>query len=112
MSKNFVKLLKNIKKKFKQKKIHLHEPHILKDDITSVLGALKSKEISSYGKYTRIFEKKLGDYLGEKKILSVVNGTAALHIAYKVMGINHNHEVLVPSMTYISTINAIKYCNS
>ena len=112
MNKNFLELIKNIKKKFKQKKIYLHEPHILKDDITSVLAALKSKEISSYGKYTSVFEKKLGKYLGEKKTLSLVNGTAALHIAYKVMGINHNHEVLAPSMTYISTINAIKYCNS
>ena len=112
MNKNFLKLIKNIKKKFKQKKIYLHEPHILKDDITSVLAALKSQEISSYGKYTSVFEKKLGKYLREKKTLSLVNVTAALHIAYKVMGINHNHEVLAPSMTYISTINAIKYCNS
>ena len=73
MKKKFLEKISIIKKKFKDKKIYLHEPSILKDDITSVLKALKEKEVSTYGKYTRIFESKISQFIKNNNVISVIN---------------------------------------
>ncbi len=109
MKKNILNKINLIKKKFKNKEIHLHEPTVLKDDIHSVTRALKNKELSTYGKYTSVFENKISKIVKNKNIVSTINGTSALHLALKVLNVKKDTEVLVPSLTFVSSINAIIY---
>ena len=109
MKKEILKKISLIKKKFKNRKINLHEPTILKDDIKSVVKALKKKEVSTYGKYTDAFENKIKKIVKSKNVISIINGTCALHLALKILNVEKNSEVLVPSLTYVSTVNAIIY---
>ena len=109
MKKKFLEKIHIIKKKFKNKKIYPHEPTILKDDIASVLAALKDKEVSTYGKYTKIFENKISKFIKNNNVISIINGTSALHLALKMLNVKKGTEVLVPSLTFVSTINAIIY---
>ena len=109
MKKEIIKKIFIIKNKFKNKKINLHEPTILTDDIKSVTKALRENEVSTYGKYTNIFENKIAKIVKNKNVVSIINGTSALHLALKLLNVDKNSEVLVPSLTYVSTVNAIIY---
>ena len=109
MKTEILKKILRIKNKFKGKKLNLHEPSISHDDIKTVSKALKDKELSTYGKYTPIFEKKISKIIKSKNVISIINGTSALHLALKMLNINKNDEVLVPSLTFVSSINSIIY---
>ena len=107
-----IQIFKTNKKKLDIKNANLHEPYIFNDDIANVKKAIKEKQLSTYGKYTNLFEKKLKKYVGTKNLICLVNGTSALHLAIKTLGIEKKDEVFVSPLTYISTVNAIKYCNA
>ncbi|MEJ2195962.1 MAG: DegT/DnrJ/EryC1/StrS family aminotransferase, partial [Ignavibacteriaceae bacterium] len=70
---------------------------------------LDSTWISSKGKFINQFEIKFSEFTGIKYSASVSNGTVALHIALLALGIGKEDEVIVPTFTYISSVNAIKY---
>ena len=57
----------------------------------------------------RSFLKDFSEYLGVKYSTSVSNGTVALHLALYSLGIGKHDEVIVPSLTYIASVNAISY---
>ena len=105
-------IINKIKKKFNSPILNLHEPSIKDLDFKMVKKSMRENEISSYGKYNKIFEYKLSNYLGCRDILSTINGTSALHLLMKTLNVDNNEEVLVQSLTYVSTINSILYCNS
>jgi len=77
-----------------------------------VLDCLETSWISSIGKYIGLFEKNFADYSGSKYAVSCSNGTAALHIALLALGVREGDEVLVPTLTFISTANAVRYCGA
>ena len=58
------------------------------------------------------FEEDLASYAGVKRAVAVVNGTAALHIAQLMCGVEADDEVLIPSLTFVATGNSVKYCNA
>lgn len=89
-------------------KIPLSDIDMDKNEINSVVDVLKSKWLSM-GPVTQEFEKKFADYLGTKHASGVSNGTAALHIANKVMGIGKGDEVIVPALTFVATANSVLY---
>lgn len=74
-----------------------------------VLDCLDSNWISSKGKYVQAFEEAFAAYTGSAHALSVSNGTVALHLALVALGLGPGDEVLVPSFTYIASVNAIAY---
>lgn len=76
-----------------------------------VLEAMSSGWISS-GPYVNRFERLFAEELGVRQCLSTCNGTAALHIACAAMGLQPGMEVIVPSLTYIASVNAIAYCGA
>jgi perosamine synthetase len=73
------------------------------------VDAIRSSWISSSGKYVNTFEKVFAELCGAKKAASVVNGTAALHLAIEAAGLKPGDEVIVPSLTYVATANAVRY---
>lgn len=74
----------------------------------AVVDVLNSKWISS-GPKTMELEKKFSDMLGVKYALAVANCTAALHLAVLAAGVKAGDEVIVPSLTFVATVNCIKY---
>ncbi len=65
--------------------------------------------VSSKGRFVSKFEDDFSNFLGVKRSTSVSNGTVALHLALKVLGIGPGDEVIVPTLTYIASVNAISY---
>lgn len=113
MSNMIQELAVRIKNLLPQKEfIPLHEPTFTENEEKYVSDCIKSGWVSSVGKYVDKFERMLAEYTGVKKAVAVVNGTAALHIALKVVGVQQNDEVILPSLTFVATGNAIVYCGA
>lgn len=74
-----------------------------------VVDAIRSTWISSTGPYIQRFENKFAELCGTKAAISVSNGTVALHLALLALDVGPGDEVLVPSLTYIATANAVRY---
>lgn len=92
--------------------ISLHEPAFKGNEWQYVKECLDTGWVSSVGKFVDRFEERLADYTGVKGAYAVVNGTAALHIALKIAGVEPNDEVLVPDLTFVATANAVSYCGA
>ena len=92
--------------------VPLYEPSIGLQEKKNVNECLNTNWISSRGKFVKEFENKFKKYVGVKYAVSVCNGTAALHLALLALNIGKNDEVLVPSFTYVASVNSIKYVNA
>lgn len=92
--------------------VSLHEPSFNGNEWLYLKECLDSTFVSSVGKFVDRFEQDLASYTGAKHAVAVVNGTAALHIALKLAGVQQGDEVLLPALTFIATTNAVTYCNA
>jgi perosamine synthetase len=72
--------------------------------------AVGSSWISSSGEFLDRFEEEFADACGTKQAVTTSNGTTALHLVLAALGVGPGDEVIVPSMTYIATANAVTYC--
>lgn len=77
-----------------------------------VNDCLDSTWISSKGEYVNRFEKSFSEYLDISYATTVSNGTIAIHLALITLGIGPGDEVIVPTFTYIASVNPIKYCGA
>lgn len=92
--------------------IPLHEPEFSGSERALIQDCLNSTFVSSVGKYVDQFETMLADYTGAKYVVAVVNGTAALHIALQLAGVQPNDEVFVPALSFVATANAVAHCGA
>lgn len=92
--------------------IPLSVPSIQGNEWKYVKECLDTGWVSSTGKYVELFEKKIVEYTGAKYTIACVNGTSALHVSLILAGVQPNDEVLVPTLTFIAPINAVKYCKA
>jgi perosamine synthetase len=90
-------------------KYPVYQPSLGNKEKENVLECLNSTWISSKGKFITQFENSFSDYIGIKHSAAVCNGTVAIHVALLALGIGEGDEVIVPSFTYIASVNAIKY---
>lgn len=90
----------------------LHEPSFCGNEWIYLKECLDSTFVSSVGKFVDRFELDLARFTGAEYAVAVVNGTAALHIALKLAGVQYLDEVLVPTLTFVATPNAVIYCNA
>src|SRR6476661_7133184 len=75
-----------------------------------VLECLSTSWISSNGRFIGEFEKAFADFCGVEHAVATNNGTTALHLALVALGLKPGDEVIVPTLTYIASANAIRYC--
>ena len=68
--------------------------------------------VSSVGKRVDEFEEKIASFTGSKYAIATVNGTSALHIALKLLGVKEKTEVITQSLTFVATCNSISYLNA
>ena len=92
--------------------VALHEPRFAGNEWAYLKECLDSTFVSSVGKFVDRFESDLADYTGAKHAVAVVNGTAALHVALRLAGVQQNDEVLIPALTFVATANAVRYCGA
>lgn len=92
--------------------VALHEPSFRGNEWMYLKECLDSTFVSSVGKFVDRFEADLAAYTGSRYAVAVVNGTAALHIALKLAGVQEGDEVLVPALTFVATANAVRYCGA
>lgn len=92
--------------------IPLHEPKFFGNEKAYVIDCIDSTFVSSVGKYVDRFEQMMADYTGAKYAVATVNGTAALHIALKLVGVNQGDEVITQPLSFVATCNAISYCGA
>ena len=92
--------------------IPVAEPCLGEEELKNVVEAVKSGWISSKGKFIEEFEKEFAKYCGVRHGVATANGTVALHLALKALGIGKNDEVIVPTLTFVATANAVTYCNA
>jgi len=90
----------------------LHEPRFIGNEKKYVNEAIDSTFVSSVGKYVTQFEEKLAGYVGAKYAIATSNGTSALHIGLKLVGVDEHSEVITQPLTFIATANAIAYCQA
>ncbi len=88
----------------------IHEPFFDNKSYNDSKKCLKSSFVSTQGHYLEKFELKLKDVTGSNHIILTNTGTAALFLSLKINDVNQT-EVLVPSMTFVATVNAILYNN-
>ena len=86
--------------------IPLHEPRLDGAARAYVNDTLDSTFVSSVGAYVDRFEALLAETCGVRRAVAVVNGTAALQVALKLVGVGPGEEVLVPALTFVATANA------
>ncbi len=92
--------------------VALHEPRFAGNEWVYLKECLDSTFVSSVGKFVDRFESELAAYTGAKHAVAMVNGTAALHIALRLAGVRPDDEVLVPTITFVATANAVTYCGA
>ena len=92
-----------------KKIIQLSIPSLKGQELNYVKKCVKTEWISTAGKFTQVFENKIAECTGSKFAISCINGTAALQIALQLAGVKKNDEVIVPSLTFIAPVNAVRY---
>jgi perosamine synthetase len=87
----------------------VYQPDLGGNERKYVLECIDSTWISSKGKFIKQFEAAFCSFVGVPYGCSLTNGTVALHAALLALGIGNGDEVIVPSLTYIASVNAIRY---
>ncbi len=90
----------------------LHEPFLGIEEIKLLTKCVKNNSVSTIGREVGVFEKKFSKFVNSKYSISTNSGTSGLHLSLLALGINSSHEVLVPSLTFVASLNSILYCNS
>ncbi|MBC7568935.1 MAG: LegC family aminotransferase [Spirosoma sp.] len=89
--------------------IPLHEPRFVGNEKQYVIDAIDSTFVSSVGRYVDKFEEQIRDYTGARHAIATVNGTASLHIALLLAGVEQGDLVLTQPLSFVATSNAIAY---
>ena len=92
--------------------IPLSVPHLAGNEWTYVKDCLDTGWISSVGSYVTAFENKVAEYTNRRFGVACVNGTNGLHIALMINGVNRGDMVIVPNVTFVASLNAIKYAGA
>ncbi len=87
----------------------VYEPLLGGNEIKYVIDCIESTWISGKGAYLDRFESAFSKYIGVKKSTAVCNGTVALHLALEALGIGEGDEIIVPTLTYVASVNSITY---
>ena len=97
------------RKKLKKNSLPLHEPNLTKKDEREVIKGMRTGFVSTAGKEIFEFECKIKKITKSKYVVSTINGTSAIHIGLKALGVQSNDEVLLPTISFIAPANAVLY---
>ncbi|QTL99737.1 LegC family aminotransferase [Iocasia frigidifontis] len=89
--------------------IPLSVPNLSLDILNNIKECIETGWVSTGGRFINEFENKIADYIGIEEAVGVQSGTAALHLAYQLLGVGPGDEVIAPTVTFIAAINPITY---
>lgn len=92
--------------------VELHEPVFAGKEKEYLLECIDTTFVSSVGKFVDRFEHMVAEATGAAHGIAVVNGTAALHMCLKLAGVEQADEVIMPTLTFVATANAVSYCGA
>jgi perosamine synthetase len=92
--------------------IPVSAPMFIGNEKKYVNDCLDSSWISSCGGYVERFEQAFAEFCGARHAVSCCNGTTALHLALLALGVGAGDEVIVPTLTFVATANAVTYCGA
>lgn len=95
-----------------QYKIPVASPSLIGNEKEYVNDCLDSGWISSAGKYVELFETRFAEFCGVKHGIACCNGTVALHATLAALNVQPGDEVIVPTLTFVATANAVSYCGA
>ena len=95
----------------KKKKIDLSVPFFFGKEIKYIKDCVNSGWISSSGAYITKFENQISKRLKSKYAVGLINCTAALHLAIKLFNPSQGDEIIVPTISFVATINPVIYNN-
>jgi perosamine synthetase len=93
-------------------KYHVAVPDLSGNEAAYVNECLRTNWISSRGTFLSRFEAAFAQFTQRKHAIAACNGTVALHLALLGTAIGPGDEVIVPSLTYVATANAVSYCGA
>jgi perosamine synthetase len=93
-------------------RISVAQPKLAGNERKYVLDCLDTNWISSNGKYIEAFEQTFAQFCNVKHAIATNNGTTALHLALVALDLQPGDEVIIPTVTYIATANAVRYCGA
>lgn len=102
-----VALLSEIAKKCKL--VPLSEPILGERELQYVTECVRTNTISSMGRFINLFEREFANILGVNHAIATCNGTAAIQVALAALGIKPGDEVIVPTLTFVATVNPVLY---
>ena len=89
------------------KMIKIYEPYLSKKEKLFLNDAFNKNEISTFGKYSAKFEKKINTISKSKYTVAVTSGSVGLYLSFKTLNVQPEDIILVPSYTFAATINSI-----
>lgn len=95
-----------------QKFTPLHEPSFRGNEVAYLRECIETGWVSSVGAFVDKFEAQLCTLTGAKYAIAAVNGTAALQLALEVAGVEEGDEVIVPTLSFVATANAVAHCGA
>ena len=113
ISNELIEILKKVLKISKiNKSIALHEPEFSEKEKEILLDCIETTYVSTNGEYIQKFETEIKKITGVRNAIAVVNGTVAIELALRSVGIKKQQEIFVPALTFVATANAIAYCDA
>ncbi len=110
MQKEFINL---VREHFNNKEfIPLHAPAFIGNEKKYLENCIDSNYVSSVGSYVDKFETLMNQITKTNRTTAVVNGTSALQVALRLVGVKENDEVITQALTFVATANAIAYNNA
>jgi len=91
------------------KLIPLSVPNLKGNELKYVTEAIEKEWVSTGGAYIARYETEFADYLNVESAVACQSGTAGLHLALILSGVEKDHEVIVPTLTFIASVNPVKY---
>ncbi|MBN1416834.1 MAG: aminotransferase class I/II-fold pyridoxal phosphate-dependent enzyme [Bacteroidales bacterium] len=91
------------------KRIYLSPPHMSGHEMKYIKEAFDTNWVAPLGPNVDAFEKSLAEYCSVKHAVALSSGTAAIHLALIILGVNAGDEVIVPTFTFSATVNPIVY---
>jgi perosamine synthetase len=89
--------------------IPLSVPNLKGKELEYITKAVDTEWVSTGGGYINDFEKNIAEYLNVEKAVACQSGTAGIHLALKLSGVGYEDEVIVPTLTFIATVNPVRY---
>ncbi|EQB87115.1 hypothetical protein M918_10765 [Clostridium sp. BL8] len=91
------------------KLIPLSVPNLKGNELKYVSKAIEEEWVSTGGAFINAFENQMASYLNVEKAVACQSGTAALHLALILSGVESGEEIIVPTLTFIASVNPVRY---